>query len=213
MTKEDVLQKANDYCTEKAYTSETLTDDFKDKFSDFFAKRYPDATPDDEAMIADLKFNLDTAFSATSKGLTSKQKAFETKENEYKNQIAELNKKIGKPTQQPPKPEFEIPEEIKTQLEELQKFKNEEAKKSKFNEIVDLAKKGIRQDLHGSFDTYAKDYEAKLDVTSEEQAKKLTERFQAIFKDSIGDIKPLAPKQIEKRDDEFLASIPEVKVV
>ena len=213
MTKEDVLQKANDYCTEKAYTSETLTDDFKDKFSDFFAKRYPDATPDDEAMIADLKFNLDTAFSATSKGLTSKQKAFETKENEYKNQIAELNKKIGKPTQQPPKPEIEIPEEIKTQLEELQKFKNEEAKKSKFNEIVDLAKKGIRQDLHGSFDTYAKDYEAKLDVTSEEQAKKLTERFQAIFKDSIGDIKPLAPKQIEKRDDEFLASIPEVKVV
>jgi hypothetical protein len=82
-----------------------------------------------------------------------------------------------------------------------------------FNEIVDLAKKGIRQDLHGSFDTYAKDYEAKLDVTSEEQAKKLTERFQAIFKDSIGDIKPLAPKQIEKRDNEFLDSIPEVKVV
>ena len=33
MTKEEVLQKANDYCTEKAYTSETLTDDFKDKFS------------------------------------------------------------------------------------------------------------------------------------------------------------------------------------
>lgn len=213
MTKEDVLQKANDYCTEKAYTSETLTDDFKDKFSDFFAKRYPDTAPDDEAMIADLKFNLDTAFSATSKGLTSKQKAFETKENEYKNQIAELNKKIAKPTPPPAKQEFEIPEEIKTQLEELQKFKNEEAKKSKFNEIVALAKKGIRQDLHGSFDTYAKDYDAKLDATSEEQAKKLTERFQAIFKDSIGDIKPLAPKQIEKRDDEFLASIPEVKVV
>ena len=213
MTKEDVLQKANEYCTEKAYTSETLTDDFKDKFSDFFSKKYAETEPDDETMIADLKFNLDTAFSATSKGLTSKQKAFETKENEYKNQIAELNKKIAKPAPQPPKPEFEIPEEIKTQLEELQKFKNEEAKKSKFNEIVDLAKKGIRQDLHGSFDTYAKDYEAKLDVTSEEQAKKLTERFQAIFKDSIGDIKPLAPKQIEKRDDEFLASIPEVKVV
>ena len=46
MTKEEVLQKANEYCTEKAYTSETLTDDFKDKFSDFFSKKYPDA-PDD----------------------------------------------------------------------------------------------------------------------------------------------------------------------
>lgn len=209
MTKEDVLQKANEYCTEKAYTNETLTDDFKDKFSDFFSKRYRDATPDDEAMIADLKFNLDTAFSATSKGLTSKQKAFEEKENEYKNQIEELNKKIVKPTT---KQDFEIPEEIKTQLEELQKFKNEEAKKSKFNEIVDLAKKNIRQDLHGSFDAYTKDYEAKLDVTSEEQAKKLTARFQAIFKDSIGDIKPLAPKQVQKQEDEFLDSLPKVKV-
>lgn len=38
MTKEDVLQKVNDYCNEKSYTNETLTDDFKDKFSDFFAK-------------------------------------------------------------------------------------------------------------------------------------------------------------------------------
>jgi hypothetical protein len=66
--------------------------------------------------------------------------------------------------------------------------------------------------LHSSFDTYAKDYEAKLDVTSEEQAKKLTARFQAIFKDSIGDIKPLAPKQVQKQEDEFLDSLPKVKV-
>ena len=96
MTKEDVLQKANDYCTEKAYTTETLTDDFKEKFSEFFAKRYPDAEPDDENAIASLKFDLDTAFSATSNGLTSKQKAFEEKENEYKSQIAELTRKLGK---------------------------------------------------------------------------------------------------------------------
>jgi hypothetical protein len=213
MTKEDVLQKANEYCTEKAYTSETLTDDFKDKFSDFFSKKYAETEPDDETMIADLKFNLDTAFSATSKGLTSKQKAFETKENEYKNQIAELNKKIAKHTDDKKEPPtYELPEDVKTQLEELQKFKNEEAKKSKFNEIVDLAKKNIRQDLHGSFDAYTKDYEAKLDVTSEEQAKKLTARFQAIFKDSIGDIKPLAPKQVQKQEDEFLDSLPKVKV-
>ena len=60
MTKEDVLQKANDYCTEKSYT-ETLTDEFKDKFSDFFSKKYQDTDAEDETMIADLKFNLDTA--------------------------------------------------------------------------------------------------------------------------------------------------------
>lgn len=211
MTKEEVLQKANDYCTEKAYTSETLTDDFKDKFSDFFAKKYPETAADDETMIADLKFNLDTAFSATSRGLTSKQKAFETKESEYKNQIAELNKKIagGKQQQQQ---QFELPEEVKTQLAELQKFKNEEAKKTKFNEILSLAKKDIRQDLHGEFDIFIKDYEVKDDVTVEEQAKKLHSRFQEIFKSKIGDIKPLAPKQVQKQEDEFLDSLPKVKV-
>ena len=212
MTKEEVLQKANDYCTEKAYTSETLTDDFKDKFSDFFSKKYQETAADDETMIADLKFNLDTAFSATSRGLTSKQQAFETKENEYKNQIAELNKKLAGKGQQQQQQQFELPEEVKTQLAELQKFKNEEAKKSKFNEILSLAKKDIRQDLHGEFDVFIKDYEVKDDVTVEEQAKKLHSRFQEIFKSKIGDIKPLAPKQVQKQEDEFLDSLPKVKV-
>jgi hypothetical protein len=181
MTKEEVLQKANDYCTEKAYTAETLTDDFKDKFSDFFAKRYAETSADDENMIADLKFNLDTAFSATSKGLTSKQKAFETKENEYKNQIAELNKKIGN-TQQQQQQQFELPDDVKQQLAELQKFKTDEAKKAKFREIVDLAKKDIREDLAGDFDIFVKDYEVKDDVTAEEQAKKEAEEKAAAEK-------------------------------
>ena len=212
MTKEEVLQRANDYCNERSYDASTLTDDFKDKFADFFAKKYPaETTIDDETALADLKFNLDTAKSASAKGRTSLQSEFTTKENNYKNQIAELNKKIVNPNQQQQQT-LELPEEVKIQLQELEKFKNEEAKKSKFLEIVELAKKGIRQDLHGSFDTYAKDYEAKLDATSEEQAKRLTERFQAIFKDSIGDIKPLAPKQVQKQDEEFLNSIPKVKV-
>ena len=134
MTKEDVLQKANDYCTEKAYTTETLTDDFKEKFSEFFAKRYPDVEPDDENAIAALKFDLDTAFSATSKGLTSKQKAFEEKENEYKNQIAELTKKLGKKGGKDDEPK--IPKELQEQLDELKEFKNAEAKKNKFYTFI-----------------------------------------------------------------------------
>ena len=121
MTKEEVLQKANDYCTEKAYTSETLTDDFKDKFSEFFSKKYPDASDDDEAMLADLKFNLDTAFSATSKGVTAKQKAFDEKENEFKRQIDELSKKLEK---KPKEKQVEIPKELQEKLDELEKFKD-----------------------------------------------------------------------------------------
>ena len=210
MTKEEVLQKVNDYCNEKSYTEETLTSEFKDKFSEFFAKKYSEETAiDAEGILEDIKFNINTAFSATSKGLTSKQKAFETKENEYKNTIAELNKKIGKPQEKI----VELPDEVKQQLAELEKFKDAKSKKDKFDEIVKLAKKGIRPDLYASFEKYAQEYDVTLDSTSEEQAKKLTARFQEIFKDSIGDIKPLAPKVSQKRDEELVASIPKVQVM
>ena len=210
MTKEEVLQKVNDYCNEKSYTEETLTSEFKDKFSEFFAKKYSEETATDaEGILEDIKFNINTAFSATSKGLTSKQKAFETKENEYKNTIAELNKKIGKPQEKI----VELPDEVKQQLAELEKFKDAKSKKDKFDEIVKLAKNGIRPDLYASFEKYAQEYDVTLDSTSEEQAKKLTARFQEIFKDSIGDIKPLAPKVSQKRDEEFIASIPKVQVM
>ena len=210
MTKEEVLQKVNDYCNEKSYTEETLTSEFKDKFSEFFAKKYSEETAiDAEGILEDIKFNINTAFSATSKGLTSKQKAFETKENEYKDTIAELNKKIGKPQEKI----VELPDEVKQQLAELEKFKDATSKTDKLDEIVKLAKKGIRPDLYASFEKYAQEYDVTLDSTSEEQAKKLTARFQEIFKDSIGDIKPLAPKVSQKRDEEFVASIPKVQVM
>ena len=64
MTKEEVLQRANDYCNERSYDGETLTDEFKDKFADFFVKRHPDAGIEDEGIEDEIKFNLDTARSA-----------------------------------------------------------------------------------------------------------------------------------------------------
>ena len=212
MTKEEVLQKANEYCSEKGYTVETLTDDFKDKFSDFFAKKYPDVAVDDEKAIADLQFNLNTAFSATSKGITAKQKAFEEKENDYKRQLEELNKKIDekKPLK---KQELVIPKEVQDQLDELKQFKNEEARKNKFKDVVAEAKKSIRQDLHKSFESFAKGVNVDLETETSTQAKVLVERFQEIFKDSIGDIKPLAPKVTQQRDSDYLSSLPKVKVM
>lgn len=211
MTKEEVLQKANEFCNEKGYTSETLTDEFKEMFSDFFAKKNQEASIDDEKMIEDLKFNLKTAFSASSRGITSRQKSFDEKENEYKRQIEELEnqskkKKVEKSS------EIELPDDVKRQLTELEAFKNQQKKNEKFKEVLELAKKSVRNDLHKSLENYANDFAITLDETSEEQAKKLTTRFQEIFKDSIGDIKPLAPKQTQKRDDEFLNSIPKVKI-
>ena len=208
MTKEEALQKVNDYCNEKSYTNATLTDVFKEEFAEHFAKRYPDASADDETAIADMKFAINSAFSGASAIITDKTKEFETKENDYKSQIEELNKKIT-----PTKPkEVQIPKELQDQLNELKKFKDEQFKQEKLKNILKLAKAGVRQDLQASFDKFAKEYEVKLDKEDKEQADALVAKFQDIFKDTIGDIKPLAPKQTQKRDEEYLASIPKVKI-
>lgn len=209
MTKEEVLQRANEYCNERSYDESTLTTEFKDKFADFFSKKYPDTAIDDESALADLKFNLDTAKSASAKGRTSLQSDWESKENDYKTQIAELNKKLGRKNE-PPK--FEVPKELQDQLDELKKYKNEEVKKTKFASIMDIAKKGIRQDLHKSFETFANGTNVDLEKTDKEQADALVSRFQEIFKDSIGDIKPLAPQQVRKNDEAVLSGLKRVKV-
>ena len=209
MTKEEVLQRANDYCNERSYDSETLTDEFKEKFADFFVKRHPDAGIDDDGIEDEIKFNLDTARSAAVKGLAKKQTSYDSEKSELTRQIEELNKKVGKvKTVKEPV----IPKEVQEQLDELKMFKNEEAKKSKFKDIMEIAKKGIRQDLHKSFETFAKGIDVVLDKEDKEQAKAMVERFQEIFKDSIGDIKPLAPQQTRKRDEEVFASLKRVKV-
>lgn len=211
MTKEEALQKVTDYCNEKSYTEETLTGEFKEKFSDFFAKKYPETDADDAAAIADLQFNLNTAFSAASRGLTSKQKAFSEKEDEYKRQIQELNDLLGNKKGEPPT-QVSIPQQLQEELDELKQFKLVQTKREKFKEIVELAKKDVRSDLHKSLENYAEDFDVNVDETNEEQAKKLSARFMRIFKDTLGDMKPLSPKQTQKRDEEVLGSIPKIKL-
>ena len=210
MTKEEALQKVNDYCNEKSYTNATLTDGFKDKFAEHLAKRYPDAAADDETALGDMKFALNSAFSGASLIITDKTKEFETKENGYKSQIAELEKKMPKPNQKPN--EVVLSKEVQDKLDAYDKFMDGEKKATKFKNIMELAKKGIRQNLHASFEKFATDYNVKLDKEDKEQADALVTRFKEIFKDSIGDIAPLAPQQTQKRDEDFIASIKKVKV-
>ena len=197
------MESMNTYCTERKYGSENLTDGFKEKFSNFFVKKYEGKDVDEEDMIADLHFNLDTAFSASVDINAALKSSFETKETDYKNQIAELNKKLGKKPTTIETPV--IPKELQDQLDELKRYKNEEVKKTKFSSIMEIAKKGIRQDLHKSFNV-------DLEKTDKEQADALVSRFQEIFKDSIGDIKPLAPQQVRKNDEAVLSGLKRVKV-
>jgi len=75
-----------------------------------------------------------------------------------------------------------------------------------------LAKEGIREDLHASFDKYAKKCVIDMEKEDKEQADAFRAEFQEIFKDTIGDIKPLTPVQSQKQVDDVIASIPKIKV-
>ena len=89
VTKEKVLESMNTYCTERKYGSETLTDGFKEKFSIFFVKKYESKDVEEEDVIADLHFYLDTAFNASVDINAALKSEYETKENTYKAQIEE----------------------------------------------------------------------------------------------------------------------------
>ena len=210
VTKEQVLESMNTYCTERKYGSESLTDGFKEKFSNFIVKKYEGKDVEEEDFKADLHFNLDTAFSASVDLKTSLTAQFATKENEYKNQITELNKKIVNPQQ--PQQKLELPEDVKNQLAELEKFKTEQSKQSKRKEILEMAKQNIQPSLHGSFESFIADSEVLLDKDSKEQADALVAKYQKVMQPTYGSIKPLAPRQVQKRDEEILGGIKEVKV-
>ena len=213
MTKEEVLQKVNDYCNEKSYTNATLTDGFKDKFADHFVKGNPEGDINDEQVLNSMKFALNTAFASASELATLKVNEFTSKENDYKNQIAELNKKIANPQhQQQQQQQFELPDDVKNQLAELQQFKTEQSKQNKRKAVLALAKKSVREDYHSSFAEYAEDFDVDLTKDDKEQADALVAKYQKVMRPTIGDIKPLAPRQTQKRDEEILDSIKEVKV-
>jgi hypothetical protein len=159
-----------------------------------------------------MKFALNTAFSGASLIVTEKTNAFTTKENEYKNQIAELNKKLGTPPTPPTPPKPEIPKELQEQIDALKALRDEETKKAKFNEILAIAKKSVRTNLHKSFETYAKGCSISLDKTNDEQAKMLVDAYQAIQMDSYGDIHPLTPQQVIKQDDEVIKNVKKVEL-
>ena len=105
-----------------------------------------------------------------------------------------------------------MPKELLEKLDRLEQFEINAKKANKFKEVLALAKNGVRTDLHKSLENYAADFAVSLETPSDEQAKKLIERFQAIFRDSIGDIKPLSPKTTRKQDEDFAASLKKIKV-
>ena len=212
MTKEEVLQTVNDYCTEKQYTTSTLTDAFKDKFAEHFVKANPEGDINDENLLSSMKFSINTAFKSASDLATAKAAEYATKENEYKSQIEELNKKLGSLKTPPTPPAPTIPKELQDQLDELKRFKEDEIKRGKLSNILKIAKSSIREDQHKSFDTFAQDFVVDVQKEEKEQAEKLVERFKAIMKDSIGDITPLSPRQTAEAEKQMLETITKIEL-
>ena len=125
-----------------------------------------------------------------------------------------MNKKLGNPNPDPnPDPNKPtIPKELQEQLDELKKFKEAELIREKTKNVLKLAKQSIRQDLHSSFDAYAGDFSASLDKEEKEQVENLVSKFQAIFKETIGDIKPLAPRQTAQVEKEMLEGVVKIEL-
>lgn len=206
----EVLQKVNEYCTEKQYAS-TLDKTFVDKFSAKFAEANAAAKIDD--VVNSIRFNLDTAFSAASKGLEKQSTTWKEKENEYLRQIEEFKKQ----NPQEPKPisekkEVELPEDVKKQLQEFNEFKVKQQKQEKIAKVFNLAKENVREDLHEEL-KQVMDIMSFSDSDSEsDMANKLTAKFTELWKNRIGNIKPQSSTLDNKKYDELLESVPKVNV-
>ena len=210
---EEVLQKVNDYCAEKQYT---LNDDFRSRFSDKFAGNNADADINDENIINSIKFNLDTAFSAASKELKINSEAWKTKESEYLKQIETLKKAHhegdgnGGVKAEPPK--FELTDDIKNQLNELNKFKIEKQTQEKRAKVLEIAQKSVREDLRGKLEDLLGIMQIDYSKDAKELATQLNDSFVKIYKDQIGNVKPQSPDNKSKMYEKILESAPKIKI-
>ena len=78
--------------------------------------------------------------------------------------------------------------------------------------MLNVAKKEIREDYQESFSKFVSSFDVNLDGDVNEQASKWVEKFQDVMKPSIGNIKPLAPDTTQKRDEDFLSSLPKFEI-
>lgn len=197
--KEEVLQKVNEYCNERQYTS-TLDEVFIDKFSEKFAVNHVDANIDE--IVDSIKFNIDTAFSAASKGIERQSNVWKTKESEYLKQLEEL-KKVQ---------EVGIPDEIKQQINELKEFKEQRQREEKISKVFNISKAKVREDLHENLKNVLDVMKVDYNASEEDIAKELTATFTKLYKDKIGDVKPASSGRTNKDFDELLNTIPKINV-
>ena len=207
-TESEVLEKVGSYCTEKQYT---LNDDFRSQFSNKFSASNPDADINDENTLNSIKFNLDTAFSAASKGIEAEKKNWETEKTKLNGEIENLKK--NQPEWKTPKNKveeknLELPEDVKKDLNELKTFKEKQLQQEKRAEVLELAKKNVRQDLYENLSTLLDMSTFDYSKDTKDLAKQLNENFTKLYKNNIVDIRPASPETKNKKVSEILDSVP-----
>lgn len=210
-TQAEVLEKVGTYCTEKQYT---LDDNFRSQFSNKFAEANADADINDENISKSINFALDTAFSAASKGIEAQKKAWDEEKIKLNSEIEKLKKDPNKglETKKDEDKKFELPDDIKEKLNKLDAYEDRVTKQEKRAEVLELAKKGVREDLHSNLNDLLE--MTSLDYTKESKdlAKMLTDNFAKLYKNNIGDIKPSSPEHKEKKLSDIIDSVPKVTI-
>lgn len=215
MDKEDVIQKVNDYCTEKQYT---LDDSFRSQFSEKFANSNADADVNDENILNSIKFNIDTAFSAASKELKIKDETWKTKEAEYQKQIEALKKSHhdgegeGKGRGKTDPPEFKLSDDDKNLLDELKKFKIEKQQQEKRAKVLDMAKSKVRTDLHPDLEEILNIMQLDYSKDEKELAEMLNSNFSKLYKGKIGDVRPVDAQSQNLKDEDIIKGVKKVEI-
>ena len=197
----EVLEKVGTYCTEKQYT---LDDNFRSQFSNKFAAANAEADINDENISKSIKFALDSAFSAASKGIEAQKKVWDEEKIKLNGEIEKL-KKIPKKEWEN---KFELPDDIKEKLNKLDAIEEKRSRQEKRAEVLELAKKGVREDLQGNLEDLLDMTSLDYTKESKELAKQLNDNFAKLYKNNIGDIKPSSPEKKARKVEDILNSIP-----
>ena len=103
---------------------------------------------------------------------------------------------------------LELPEDVKKDLNELKTFKEKQLQQEKRAEVLELAKKNVRQDLYENLSTLLDMSTFDYSKDTKDLAKQLNENFTKLYKNNIGDIRPASPETKNKKVSEILDSVP-----
>ena len=134
--------------------------------------------------------------------------------SDYLKQIEELKKKSDGKKEEHIETivKTELPKDLKEKLDKLEKLENERQKQEKRANVLELAKKNVREDLHGRLNGILDIMQ--LDYSEDEKtlAQKLNDNFDKIYKEDIANTKPLSSKNKEIKYDEMFKGLKKVKI-